>query len=292
MNKLNQKKILLTGGSGFLGFHFLTRYPDLFIPLCSPISRTVFPHMLAVNLNKTEDIQALRKIPFDAIIHLAAMADTKVCEENPQISYRTNVQSTKELCEIAAKRKIPIVFTSTDLVFDGQLAPYSENHKPAPVNQYGKHKAEAEKEILSLYPEALICRLSLMYGYKQAKTGTYFNHLFQSLRSEKKVSLFKDEFRSVVAADDVVTFIIDQLETARGIVHLGGPDSLSRLEIGKVFCSVFNFRPELLQACSQNDFPSNAPRPANVSMDISLAKSMGFKPKTLEEGLQLVKSSY
>ena len=292
MNKLNQKNILLTGASGFLGFHFLQHYPDSFIPVCSPASIVRFPSMMSVDLADPQQLNRLEKLSFDAVIHLAAYADTTACEQKPEWTSKVNIDITHGLCELAKKKAVPFVFTSTDLVFNGRTPPYSEDSVKEAVNQYGKQKAMAEDIVLSTYPQALICRLSLMYGHAHARPNSYFNQLYQQLKSGQKVRLFADEYRSVVSAGSVVHFIMQQLHYAGGIIHLGGKKSLSRYEIGESVCRVFGFDRQQIEAVSQQHVQHLAPRPANVSLEISRAVAMGFNPPDLEDGLLEVRDSF
>ena len=150
----------------------------------------------------------------------------------------------------------------------------------------------AEDIVITTYPQALICRLSLMYGHALARRNTYFNHLYQQLKSGQKVQLFSDEYRSVVSAGSVVHFIMQQLHHTSGIIHLGGKKSLSRYEIGEAFCRVFDFDRQLLEPVNQQHVHHLAPRPANVSLEISRAVAKGFNPPDLEVGLLEVRDSF
>ena len=64
----------------------------------------------------------------------------------------------------AAARGLPARHLSSDLVFDGSRGGYRETDEPAPVNSYGRSKAEAERRVAAAHPEATIVRTSLIYG--------------------------------------------------------------------------------------------------------------------------------
>ena len=74
---------------------------------------------------------------------------------------------------MCAQRQIPYVFTSSDLVFDGREAPYRETDPIAPVNVYDRQKALEEQANLSAYPEALICRLPVMFGWSRSRNKAF-----------------------------------------------------------------------------------------------------------------------
>ena len=80
------------------------------------------------------------------IVHCAAISRSPVCETDPKLAHRTNVEATRQLAELAAE--IPFVFFSSDLVFDGTKGAYIEEDAPNPLSTYAETKALAEQEQL------------------------------------------------------------------------------------------------------------------------------------------------
>ena len=183
------KKLLVTGVSGFLGWNL------------APLARqdwqvygTYFSHLLemtGINLCKVDltDFLAIKKlfleIKPDAVIHLVAQSQPNFCQKNPELSYKVNVSSTVNLAQLSAELQIPFLFTSTDLVFDGNHAPYKESDRVSPINLYGEHKAQAEQEILKVYPESIICRMPLMFGRPSPCSPSFIQPFIQTLKAGK-----------------------------------------------------------------------------------------------------------
>ena len=121
------KKILLTGASGFLGGVFCHLYSDQFeiyaIHNDHPTpNKNVISHKTDItDSNGLEEY--FQKIKPDALIHLAAYSDPNRCELHPDISEKINIEASENLALLCKEAKIPMIFSSTDLVFDGKNAP-------------------------------------------------------------------------------------------------------------------------------------------------------------------------
>ena len=97
--------------------------------------------------------------------------------------------------------------------------------------------------------------------------------------------LFTDEVRTVVSVSDAAKGLLLALERARGIIHLGGRERVSRYQFGLKLAGVLGVAGELLTACTSKDFPMPAPRPADVSLNSEKAYSIGYAPGLIEEEL-------
>src|SRR5687768_15549199 len=95
------------------------------------------------------------------VIHCAAMSKAAACQKNPQLAHQVNVETTRTLCELAAD--IPLMFFSTDLVFDGSKGNYTEADAVNPLTVYGKTKAQAEQIVLQ-NPRHTVIRAALNAG--------------------------------------------------------------------------------------------------------------------------------
>ena len=285
-------KLIITGASGFLGYSLIKEAANDFdvyglynkraftSPMLTSLHGDITNYISLGNL--IDDIEP------DAVIHLAALADANYCQVHPQESYTVNVEASANLAGICADYNIPFLFSSTDLVFDGRQGMYTEQDEVNPVNLYGEHKALAEQKILSIYPLATVCRLSLMFGASANGKTNYVSNLIQQLRSGQPVSLFHDEYRSIAGTQSVSKGLLKLLGKASGIYHVAGEERLSRYEFGLKISEVFNLEKNLLKSCSQKDIEMAAPRPADVSMDITKAKSLGYEPMSVADELALL----
>jgi len=286
-----KKKLIITGASGFLGYHLLRAAAAEWEVYGITNSKGFdFENAVAINCDIRNYIELgnfIDDIEPDAVIHAAAISDANFCEQDKDLSYEINVEATKNLAGICCDFKIPFAFTSTDLVFDGKQGMYKEDDVKNPLSIYGAQKSIAENEVLGIYPEATVFRLPLMFGEPVASASNYLQKFILQIKNGEKASLFHDEYRSVCGARSIAEVIL-KLINETGIIHLGGKEKLSRYEFGLKAAKAFGLDESLLHYCSQKDVKMAAPRPADVSLDISKAVSLGYIPLSVDEELNLI----
>lgn len=288
------KKLLVTGISGFLGSHLARNHPDSWQIIGTYAHSTAqFSGVECLQLdldNHGSVIDLIEVIQPDAVFHFAALSNANYCEQNPEASYDINVEASKLLAKECYSLSIPFLFTSTDLVFDGQYAPYKETDIPQPVNVYGKHKLEAERSILELHPDAIIARLPLLYGMVPGRKN-FFEKWIDTLKKGEQIHAFSDEYRTIADADSVVEGLFMLLETScKGIWHLGGSERISRYDFAVKMATAFQLPLDKVNETLQAQVDLIAARPADVSMDSSKAFGLGYKPRTVEEVLTRIKN--
>lgn len=282
---MNKAAILVTGASGFLGWNLCRLASEKYTvygtfhdmnldnSLCQPVKcdLTVFTQVKIM----------MDEIKPQAVFHLAALSDPNTCQLNAHLSKNINVEATISLALLCAERDIDFVFTSTDLVFDGLHGSYKEGDAVNPVNLYGEHKALAE-EALFENPVATVCRMPLMYGLCPSGRMTLLQGIYRKLKNGEVLNLFRDEFRTVTSGICAAQGLLLAHKSKERLLHLGGPESLSRMAIGEIIAAFFDFPVSLLKASLQKEVSMAAARPANVSLDSSVANSFGFKPLSIE----------
>ena len=290
---MSKPKLVITGASGFLGYHLVREAAEIYdVYALYHSQRGDFESVNWLQCDITNHIQVgdlIEDIDPDFIIHAAASADTNFCELHPEESRMINVDATINLVGIAADFNIPFVFTSTDLVFDGERGIYTEEDALNPVNEYGRQKAEAERVVLEISPNTLVARLPLMYGdVKAGGNGNYLRRFIADNNEGKVSSLFHDEYRSIGGAYSIANGIVSLMPNQHGIVQIAGKEVVSRYAFGLMAADVFALNKTLLQSVSQIDFIFVAKRPKNVSLDITKALHLGYTPLSIIEELKLI----
>ncbi|MBE9015709.1 NAD(P)-dependent oxidoreductase [Chroococcidiopsis sp. CCALA 051] len=288
------KKLLVTGASGFLGWHLCQLAKQQW-----DVYSTYFSHeieipgvtMLKIDLR---DFQALKhlfqQIQPSATIHTAAQSSPNYCQTHAEESYAINVTTSLNIAGLCADFGIPFIFTSTDLVFDGLNAPYRETDPVSPVNAYGEQKVQAEEGILARYPLATICRMPLMFGMATPTATSFIQPFMQTLKDGKELALFTDEFRTPASGTTAAKGLLMVLEKqVQGMIHLGGKERLSRYDFGRLLVEVFQLPATGLKSCRQQDVKMAAPRPADVSLDSSKAFHLGYQPLSVREELEMLR---
>ncbi len=177
------------------------------------------------------------------VLHLAALAEPSVCQQEPEQSYLLNVAVVKTLVDYAQAASVKVLFTSSEQVFDGRQFAHADQiyrvgDAPNPLNVYGEHKLSAEQAFSSNPDLFKVVRLPLMYSM-DAQAGGFLNNLRDSLLAGQTVSAFTDEIRPPACVDDIAIALVNaSLLLAREVdlpplMHLGGPQAWSRYEIAK-----------------------------------------------------------
>lgn len=269
-----KKKVLITGGSGFLGRHLaheLRKVHDV----CATYSkrRVNIPRCTTqcLNLLQENTFQELFKefIP-DAVVHCAAIADAKKCEESHEIAQAVNVAGTEKLIRHLPNKNATFIYISTDLIFDGNDAPYDEHVQPEPVSYYGKSKRHAEQVVQKNCKNHVILRPALIYGAGHPSgKGSFLQWMDQALQEQDEVNLFHDEFRTPVYVNDICKAVKALIQKIghHHIYHIGGPERISRSDFARKLAEIRGHDVGKIKETSLNDFDTGYPRPRDVSLD-------------------------
>ena len=264
------RRILVTGASGILGGYLLRH-----------LSRQ---GMSSINWSGTRDGDGLNRVDLadyaaatiafraaapDVVLHAAAMARVADCHRDPQRAREVNVAGTALLTDLCAKAGVRLVFVSTDMVFDGERAPYRETAPPSPLSVYGRSKAEAELAALA-QPGNAVVRLSLLFGPSRTRQLSFFDEQVRALREGRSIALFEDEWRTPIDLATAAQALTElALSDAEGTFHLGGPERLSRLEMGRRLAGGLGIDPERVRSNRRTDAATAEPRPRDLSLDSS-----------------------
>jgi dTDP-4-dehydrorhamnose reductase len=184
----------------------------------------------------------------DAVVHTAYRQGER--------EWDINVVGSAAVARAAARCRL--VHLSTDLVFSGEHGGYREEDEPAPVNSYGRSKAEAERRVAAAHPAATIVRTSLIYG--GAEPGP------QERLARENRRFFVDELRSPVQVGDLAQAILELLPLdVPGPLHLGGADDVSRFD----FAVLLGADPAKLEPTR-----ASVERAPNVTLDSSRAREL------------------
>lgn len=192
----------------------------------------------------------------DAVIHTAYV----------QSDRDVTAAGAAHVAQAAARVGARLVLVSSDVVFGGRPEPYDESARPDPVSAYGEAKVEAERAALGSGPDVAVARTSLILGDGESKHEL----LFRALALGGDGALFEDERRCPVHVGDLAAALVELAgNDVRGVLHVGGADATSRLELGRLVAERDGLDPGALRSRLRADLPD--PGPVDVRLDSSLA---------------------
>ncbi len=224
----------------------------------------------------------------EAVVHAAVLGRVDLCYERPLEAEATNVALPAQVARLCRERGLRLVALSTDLVFSGTRAPVREDDPTEPLSVYGRTKLAGEGAVLGSCPGAAVARVALVLGRGHGARGSASESIAWALQGGRRVSLFEDEYRTPVDPESVAGAVV--LLLARGVAgrfHLGGPERLSRYELGLRVARVLGLSPSGLVRGRQSDHPAPEPRAADVSLDSTrAARELGWEPRPVDEAIR------
>jgi len=319
-------RILLTGASGYLGQHLLHHFkqsPSLVEDVTFQITALYHKAEHFANaLESTSSSKHVQIIPkqcnlveytddqtYDICIHTAAIANVRVCQNDPATAEAINVPTKF----FEATKNIPMIAFSTDQVYDGKqkVDPndissfYQEaTVQPNPLNVYAKTKLKMEetmKEMRSSSIPTYVLRSSIILGPKAplAPEDAHDTFLhFCATREGQETNLWVNEHRTVVSVKhvcNVVSWMVQANTPGKTcssddqfrIFNMGGTLRSNRYDLAEAVFARFGFDPSVLKKVEQT-----APLvPLDISMDCgNLAKHTGvtYEPATLHGLIEFV----
>jgi len=290
---LSGRRVLVTGGSGFIGRHVVAelaragaqvRVVDL-APHPDPEVEIVQGDLADPSVREA----ALRRGPH-SIVHLAAVTSVLRSLEHPELAYRTNVAATAGLLEEArAAGCQALVFASTNAVTGPMDGPaISESATLRPLTPYGSTKAAAEM-LMSAYTASygLRCaclRLTNVYGPGMQAKDSIVARLMRAIRLRTTFEIYGDgrQVRDYLHVSDVIAAVRLALarEDWQGPMVLGSGASLSVLEVVDAVRRVSGAELQVRHGPAK---PGEMPA---VVVDAGRARRADWAPRySLEEGL-------
>jgi len=289
--------ILITGASGFLGWHIastLAASQNNVFAIAhrhSPVIKNVqwIPHDLRYPDGADKIFEGVQP---DIVIHTAAMTSVKECDTNRTDAKLINIKSTERIVELCERGNVYLIYASTDLVFDGTRGNYSEEDTTNPISFYARTKRVAEEVVQSFTTNHTIVRFALLFGPPSPHSKSFLGWMGNGFKNKHPVTLFTDQYRTPLYVDDAVNIIRKIIERRNdppriNLVHAGGPERLSRFDIGRIYCRVFGYSESLIQPIKMEEKGEVVNDAADVSLSIEKARTfLDFNPKTVKEGFE------
>ena len=271
----SETNLLITGASGLLGSSFRARLDGTCTITGVGFSQTgegLFP----VDLRDAEALRCLLKeVEPDVVVHSAAYRDPDFCEEHPEEAFRLNMAPVEQFCDLLPE-SVPLLFVSSDYVFDGAAPPYGEDDARHPVNEYGRLKVEAEDLVLQR-DSGLVLRIPILVGAGPTwpSSGFIFKTLAQ-IQDPTPSSLDHAGIRFPTWTYDVAEAVAHLLEVeGSGIYHFSSLEGGTKYEWAQELADLTGLSMEHITP-NRDGSPSAAARPGNTQLAVEKIRHSGM----------------
>ena len=261
-------KVLVTGVKGQLGYDIVNECNSRGIEAVGvDIEEMDITNTIQVN-------QVIKDACVDAVIHCAAWTAVDNAEEQEMLCRKVNRDGTANIASVCNELNIPMMYFSTDYVFDGQgEEPWKEYSERHPLNVYGQTKYEGELEVEKL-EKYFILRISWVFGVN----GQNFIKTMLRLGKERgAVSVVNDQVGSPTYSYDLAKLCVDMIQTDKyGVYHA----------TNQGYCSWYEYACEIFKEAGMDVsvtpvdssmFPVKAVRPKNSRMNQTELDKNGFE---------------
>jgi dTDP-4-dehydrorhamnose reductase len=197
-----------------------------------------------------------------AVVNAAGFGDVDEAERDADACFRVNAIGPGVLADGCARSGVKLVTFSSGIVFDGGRAdPYLEHHHAAPINAFGRAKAEGERRVLERHEAAMVIRAGSFFG-NDGGTG-FAPRALRTLERGEELLAPADVVTSLTYVPDLVEATLDLLvDGERGIWHLANDGAVSWFDFAAMAAERAGWDPGGIVACELADLGFRAPRPA------------------------------
>ncbi len=301
MTELVGKKVMVTGGAGFIGFHLSKALSSLTDNL------TIYDNLSTGKMKNVTDVPKAKFVKgdildldtlfsqekMDLVYHLAAQVVVPYSMENPMADFDTNAKGTLCVLEKARKDDAKVVFASSAAVYGNpSVFPTPESYGFHPFSCYGLSKVVGE-EYCQVYREQygldiVITRFANVYGSRCH--GVIHDLLDKLAKNSDKLEIIGtgQQCRDFVHVSDVVDALIKvgTMSSVDGKVYnLGFGKTTSILELSKMILTILNLQDKTVVTTTNVSWPGDVTK---IWFDIANAKKeLNWQPKvSLEDNIK------
>jgi dTDP-4-dehydrorhamnose reductase len=237
-----------------------------------------------IQMDITDDEAVYARVIYekpDAVIHCAAWTavDAAEAEENQPKVRRVNFVGTKNIAKVCSELDIPMMYISTDYVFDGQgttpWAPDCTDYKP--LNVYGSTKLMGEKAVAANLEKFFIVRIAWVFG----KNGKNFIKTMLNVgKTHDTVRVVNDQIGTPTYTYDLARLLVDMIQTDKyGYYHATNEGGY--ISWYDFTCEIYKqagYDTKVIPVTTEEYGLSAAARPFNSRLDKSKLVEAGFTP--------------
>lgn len=275
-------KILITGASGKLGTQLAQQLSD---------ENTIIGTDVVGDASEMLDItdysacqQIMQEHQPDIVLHPAAWTDVNGCALNPQKAILINGVGTHNMAVTSAQLDIPILYVSSNEVFDGKLnRPYTEFDTTNPINPYAYSKWYGERAVQQINPKHYIVRTAWLFAHGG---GNFIQAILNAVKAGKSLRVVTNEVANPTYTNDVAEAIAKLITTERyGIYHLVNQGAVSRWEFARYALDKTGFTDAPIARISRHEWQRPSLPPEYTPLDNIAGASIGIELRTWQDAV-------
>ncbi|MDX2083515.1 MAG: dTDP-4-dehydrorhamnose reductase [Rickettsiales bacterium] len=257
------KNILIIGADGMFG----KDAAEFFTKENFQVFKTTRADFDITNFSQVENFfnnNSDKKIDF--IINAAAYTKVDEAQTNQDLAFAVNALGAQNIAKISTKKNIPLIYISTDYVFDGEKkSAYLPHDKTNPINIYGASKLLGEEKVRAANPRHYIIRTSWLYG-KHGKN--FVDTMLKISQNQKVIKVVNDQFGCPTWTIDLALGIKNLITSKAdfGTYHICGAGFTTWFGFAKKIFEISKIEIEVLPV-STAEFLRPAPRPKFSVLD-------------------------
>jgi dTDP-4-dehydrorhamnose reductase len=249
-----KKTILITGANGMFGQDAAI----VFSNAGYEVLKAARSDLDVTDLSEVRKYFSQNKIDF--VLHAAAYTKVDDAEKLSDLAFLINSQGAKNVAIATNEKAIPLIYISTDYVFDGKKgSAYLTDDATNPINVYGASKLAGEENVKRENPRHYVARTSWLYG----KNGKNFvDTMINISKTQKVLKVVNDQFGCPTWSVDLANAVKDLIEKEMpfGTYHLCGSGSTTWFGFAKKIFEISKIDVEVIPVCTE-EFPRPAKRP-------------------------------
>ena len=262
-------KVLVTGAKGQLGY-------DVMNELAKRGYEGIGVDVQEMDITDAQAVdRVITESGVDKVIHCAAYTAVDAAEDNVDLCRKVNAQGTENIAKVCKKLDIPMLYLSTDYVFDGEgTRPWEPDDKRDPLNVYGQTKYEGELAIEENLDKYFIVRIAWVFG---VNGKNFIKTMLKLAENHDTITVVNDQVGSPTYTYDLSRLLVDMIDTDKyGRYHA----------TNEGLCTWYEFAVEIFRQAgisvnvvpvTSEEFQAKAKRPHNSRLNKDKLDEMGFK---------------
>ncbi len=218
--------------------------------------------------------RVMRDAHVDKVMHCAAWTAVDAAEDQVELCRKVNAVGTENIARMCRELDLPMVYLSTDYVFDGEgERPWEPDDERHPLNVYGQTKYEGELAVEKYLEKYFIVRIAWVFG---VNGNNFIKTMLRLSETHDTLTVVDDQIGSPTYTYDLARLLVDMLETEKyGRYHATNEGLCSWCDFAKEIFRQAGKKVTVLPVTS-DEYPAKAKRPHNSRMNKDKLEEMGF----------------